>query len=331
MQTLLSLRSAVAAFQPDVLHVQCFGPNGTYAAALSRVTGIPLVVTLQGETVMDDADIFETSRVLRASLRFGLRTAAAVTACSAFTLADAEDRFGLAPGRGQVIPNGVDLAGTEHRGAAPTQEATAPAVSDRPYIFALGRVVEKKGFDLLLAAYAAIDAVHRTTDLVIAGTGASLEALRQDAISIGVAPHVHFVGKLNREAVAAAMAGAELFVMPSRLEPFGIVVLEAWRAGVAVVATTHGGPPEFVHDGHDGVLVDPFDTGSFAVVLQKLLSDADHRRTLAEAGRLSAEAFAWPSIAHRYQQVYASVIRTGSGEGGVDAAPSPSHQGQSVR
>ena len=59
----------MAAFRPDVLHVQCFGPNGTYAAALSRITGIPLVVTLQGETLMDDADIFETSRVLRASLR----------------------------------------------------------------------------------------------------------------------------------------------------------------------------------------------------------------------------------------------------------------------
>ena len=56
----MSLRSAVAAFRPDVLHVQCFGPNGAYATALSRVTGIPLVVTLQGETVMDDTDIFES-------------------------------------------------------------------------------------------------------------------------------------------------------------------------------------------------------------------------------------------------------------------------------
>ena len=50
--------------------------------------------------------------------------------------------------------------------------------------------------------------------------------------------------------------------MPSRLEPFGIVVLEGWRAGVAVVATTQGGPPEFVRDGMDGVLVDPFDTSA---------------------------------------------------------------------
>ena len=74
--TLFSMRNAVDAFRPDVLHVMCFGPNGAYATALARLTRLPLVVTLQGETVMDDADIFETSRVLRSSLRRGLRAAA---------------------------------------------------------------------------------------------------------------------------------------------------------------------------------------------------------------------------------------------------------------
>jgi glycogen synthase len=142
-RTLFSLRSAAAAFRPDVLHVQCFGPNGTYATALSRITGIPLVISLQGETLMDDADIFETSRVLRASLRRGLRTASAVTGCSAFTLADAERRFGLAVGKGRVVPNGVDVrtAGI----VRPSAGTPSPAGPGRPYVFALGRVVEKKG------------------------------------------------------------------------------------------------------------------------------------------------------------------------------------------
>src|SRR5580698_3187481 len=108
-RTLFSLRNAVAAFRPDVLHVQCFGPNGAYAHALSRLSSLPVVITLQGETLMDDTDIFDISRVLRSSLRSSLRGAAAVTGCSAFTLADAEDRFGLEPARGRVIPNGVDL------------------------------------------------------------------------------------------------------------------------------------------------------------------------------------------------------------------------------
>ena len=126
-RSLFSLRSAVAAFRPDILHVQCFGPNGAYAHALSRLTGLPLVVSLQGETLMDDADIFDVSRVLRSSLRAGLRGAAAVTGCSAFTLADAEARFGLARGRGQVIYNGVDLNETD-----PAPSDAVPATGRLP-------------------------------------------------------------------------------------------------------------------------------------------------------------------------------------------------------
>ena len=97
-RTMRALRRAVDTFRPDVLHVQCFGPNGAYATALARLCRVPLVISLQGETLMDDADIFDTSQVMRASLRAGIRTAGAVTGCSAFTLDDAVARFGLAPG-----------------------------------------------------------------------------------------------------------------------------------------------------------------------------------------------------------------------------------------
>ena len=330
--TLLSLRSAVAAFRPDLLHVQCFGPNGAYATALARLTGLPLVVTLQGETVMDDTDIFDSSRSLRASLRAGLRRAAAVTGCSAFTLADAEARFGLKPGRGQVIFNGVALDEVGDR--ANSGSASSIRVShdlDRPYIFALGRVVEKKGFDLLLAAYAAMDERFRTADLVIAGAGDALDGLRRRATELGVDGLVHFVGRLDRHAVADAMSGAALFVMPSRLEPFGIVVLEAWRAGVPVVATNHGGPPEFVRDGQDGALVDPFDTGGFARTLEHLMADPQLRHAMAAAGRARVGLFGWSRIADEYRAVYSSIIAPTVGDDLPRQGTARSAQGESVR
>ncbi len=325
-RTLRSLRGAVAAFRPEVLHVQCFGPNGAYATALSRLSGLPLVITLHGETLMDDADIFETSRVLRTALRFGMRGASVVTACSTFTLADAEQRFGLAPGRGTVIPNGVALDDEWGLGAG-----TAPAgLPVRPYILALGRVVEKKGFDLLLEAFAAMDPGRRSADLVIAGAGPALESLRERAAALGVAGQVHFPGRLSRDEVTGAMAGATLFVMPSRLEPFGIVVLEAWKAGTAVVATVRGGPPEFVHGGRDGVLVDPFDTAAFAAALELLLDDPARRRAIALAGHQRVREFGWPTIAERYRQLYAGA--TGSKGGGSEppGGVQRSHQGESV-
>ncbi len=306
-RTFRSLRNAVRAFRPDVLHVQCFGPNGAYATALARATGLPLVVSLQGETLMDDADIFETSRSLRGALRAGLRTASAVTGCSAFTLADAEARFGLEPGRGIVIPNGVDLSASAASAIAAGVPAIEAAVGGRPYVLALGRVVAKKGFDLLLDGYAAMDPRLRSADLVIAGAGTALEDLEGRAEQSGLVSRIHFVGRLTREQVAAAMAGATVFVMPSRLEPFGIVVLEGWRAGTAVVATSRGGPPEFVRDGEDGLLVDPFDASAVARALERLLCDADGRRAMAAAGRRRVEDFAWPVVAGRYRDLYATL------------------------
>jgi len=316
-RTLLSLRRAVAAFRPDVLHVQCFGPNGAFATALARLTGVPLVVTLQGETMMDDGDIFEISKSLRAALRSGIKHAAVVTGCSAFTLSDAEKRFGLLAGRGQVIWNGVDLSqGASNPDGSPASDLGLTGAEPRPYILALGRVVEKKGFDLLLAAYAAMEPSERTAELVIAGAGGSLEHLKQAAVDLGVEDRVHFPGRLSREDVARVMADSELFIVPSRLEPFGIVILEGWRAGVTVVATTHGGPPEFVHDGKDGVLVDPFDTSAFASSLAQLLADPNRRSSIAAAGRARVQSFAWPAIAEQYRLIYATLgSRSSKAEG----------------
>ena len=149
-RTLLALRSAVAAFRPDVLHVQCYGPNGAYAPPLVPADRAPPGDNLHGETVMDDSDIFEVSRVLRSSLRSGLRSAAAVTGCSAFTLADAEDRFraGARP-RGRVIPNGVDLGEERHSAgstikSSPVHFTSAEGRPDGPYLFALGRVSKRR-------------------------------------------------------------------------------------------------------------------------------------------------------------------------------------------
>jgi glycogen(starch) synthase len=86
------------------------------------------------------------------------------------------------------------------------------------------------------------------------------------------------------------------------------VVLEAWRAGTAVVATDHGGPPEFIHDNEDGLLVNPFDVAAMATVLGRLLSDEGLRDAIASAGRGRVEAFAWPRIAEEYRAVYGAVM-----------------------
>lgn len=317
LRAVSEMRRAVAELRPDLLHVQCFGPNGVYALGLSLLARLPLVVTLQGETVMDNDDIFDHSAVLRAGLRAAIRRARAVTGCSQFTLDDAERRFGLAPGRGQVVFNGVDLtvagvqpAGATLAGAAPAG-GSAPLLgvqAGRRYVLAVGRVVAKKGFDLLVEAFSRVAPELGDVDLVIGGAGPELEALGALVRSRGLDGRVLFPGRLSREDVAVAMAGAAVFVMPSRLEPFGIVALEAWRAGAPLVATSRGGAPEYVHDGIDGVLADPFDAQALAAALRQLLEDDQRAQRIGQAGRARVEEFSWSAIAGQYRRIYDAVL-----------------------
>lgn len=295
LRCLARLMAAVRRFRPDVLHVQCFSVNGAYAAAAATLAGVPLVVTLQGETMMDDHDIFEHSSGLRGALRFALRRARAVTACSQFVLDDAVARFGLAPGRGEVVFNGVDLE------EPAVQSLEVPF--DR-FVLALGRMVKKKGFDLLLEAFPALIERVPGVGLVLGGAGSYQPALEARARELDLQDSVHFPGNLDRGQVVATMQRADAFVMPSRLEPFGIVVLEAWRAGCPVIASSIGGAPEFVRDGNDGVLVDPRDRGALEQALTRMLTDPALRRKLAAGGTERVREFEWKLIAQRYLDVY---------------------------
>lgn len=296
------LWQAAKAFRPDVVHVQCFGPNGVYATGLSLFAKSPLVITLQGETVMDDMDVYDKSVVLRTTLRLALRRAAAVTGCSAFTLRDAE-RFNLRHGKATVVFNGVSLDETSAPAKAPI-EGLSPPFSR--YVLAMGRVVHKKGFDLLLKAFSLAD-IPDDVGLVVGGDGPELPHLRRLAAELGLQERAYFPGRLERTGVAHLMSGAEVFVMPSRLEPFGIVVLEAWRAGTAVVATNRGGPPEFIEDGADGLLVDPLDPSALARAISRLVGDSQLRDELGKRGSQKVEAFDWPHIAGQYRGTYAAV------------------------
>lgn len=92
--------------------------------------------------------------------------------------------------------------------------------------------------------------------------------------------------------------------MPSRVEPFGIVVLEAWRAGTPVVASCHGGAPEFIDDEVSGLLVDPFDRHALGAVIERLLDDPLLRRRLTIAGTERLTGFTLGRVADDYELVY---------------------------
>lgn len=293
-------RTAHDAFAPDVLHVQCFGPNGVYALALSQRYRLPLVVSSHGETTADDHGAFDTSAVLRAALRASLSRAAAVTAPSQPVLDDLSARFGL-DGGGVVVPNGVDPAFGGRRTARRAASGGAP-----PTILAVGRVERVKGFDLLLRSLPLVE--PSSARVLIIGDGGELPALRTLADDLGVADRVTFAGAIPRAEVIATLPEADVVAVPSRTESFGIVVLEAWQGGVPLVATVNGGPGELVTDGVDGLVADPEDPAAFAGALTRVLGSAELRRRLVAGGRRTVRRYTWGAAARAYCTLYARAL-----------------------
>src|SRR5690606_7203204 len=258
----LAWARAYRAFRPDVLHVQCFGPNGAYALALRTLTRTPVVVSSHGGAFADDHAAFEHSRLLRSALERSVRVAGAVTGCSR-VVADDLVRFGAADA--VVVPNGVDLAG------APAP-APRTAAAHEPVVVAVGRIEHVKGFDLLVDAFAtsalrdrarlvavgdgsAAGALRRRVDaagltdrgevrgralraralgapgprgragLVGVGDGGAAGALRRRVDAAGLTDRVELPGRLDPPEVAARLAAADVVVVPSRADAAPLVVL----------------------------------------------------------------------------------------------------------
>lgn len=299
--TLRKICADMKEWGAQLIHVQCASSNAYYAIRVKRRLNIPMVVTLQGELTMDPGGIFKGRDPFFRNLYLDtLKSADAVTACSRYTLDEAQKFFNLSfGGKGAVIYNGIDPA--EYVNAA-------PYMHERPYILAAGRLAPQKGFDVLLRAFAAlIRDGGRTHDLLLAGDGFESGNLERLTAELGVQDRVHFLGPIPHNEMIGLFAGCSFFVLPSRLEPFGIVNLEAMASGKAVIASGVGGVPEVVLDGETGLLVPPENVGALSAAMSRLIADAGLRDSLGTAGRLRAQNFSWQTITEQYLSVYKKV------------------------
>ena len=192
---------------------------------------------------------------------------------------------------------------------SPDMADAAPASLDlpdsAPIVLALGRLHPNKAFDVLIRALPALPRVHA----VIAGEGPERAALSELARREGVADRLHLPGW--RSDTAALLAAADLLVCPSRHEPLGNVVIEAWSARRPVVAAAADGPRELIADGSDGLLVPMEDPAALANAIVSLLEDPARSMALAEAGRLRYEAeYAEAPVVARWRQFLATVEKS---------------------
>jgi glycosyltransferase involved in cell wall biosynthesis len=145
--------------------------------------------------------------------------------------------------------------------------------------------------------------------LVAAGKGPLREDLERRAAELGIAERVRFVGKVPHDEVAEYMSVGDVFVLPSYSEGLPTVACEALNCGVPIVATAVDGTPEVVRDGETGLLVPAGDAPALADALERILTDDDLRRRLAEqAVIIGREEFTWDANARQSVRLYEGVI-----------------------
>ena len=170
----------------------------------------------------------------------------------------------------------------------PRRDGSDP--DDPVRLLAVGRAVEKKGFDLLIEALSRLPR-DRHWRLVHVGGGPALAGLKASAAAAGIAERIAWLGPRDQAAVLDHYREADLFVLPCRVTGDGDrdglpnVLVEAQSQGLACLSTEVGGVPELIEDGVNGRLVPPDDPGALAEALGALIADPDRRRALGRAGQ----------------------------------------------
>ena len=241
----------------------------------------------------------------------------AVVASTTLERQDLVNLYGADEAKISVIPPGVDTNRFHPPHGRQAQKKDL-GLSQGPVVFTMGRLDLRKGFDLFFRAAAqVIEMLGEQTDIqfvLSAGTDTEdlQEATQRDHLAkllktLRIEKSVRWLPVLSVEEVPLYYGASDIFVMPSRYELFGIVLLEAMACGIPVIATKFGGPPEIVSDGKDGRLVDPTDINLFASTIIDLVNNRNLRKQMGKTAREHVEErYCWKTLAREHQKLYAN-------------------------
>jgi glycosyltransferase involved in cell wall biosynthesis len=260
-------RADAAEFHPDVVFAHFLFPAGAAGALAARRAGVPLVVMAHGQDVANLGRI----RGVRSATRWVVGRSSAVIANSRWLAAELREQIPEAAPKTEVADLGVDLDAFSPR---PAGEARAELgwEGDGPAFLCVGSLIERKNVIALADAFASLGRGR----LAFVGDGPLRPQLEGR-------PGVRLAGRVPQEEVPRWVAACDVLCQPSLIEPFGQATLEAMAMERTVVATTIGGPPEFVTP-EAGILVDPHDP----VALAPALEEAAERPSPNPAARAAA-------------------------------------------
>ena len=287
--TLMRLIFRLRRERSDVVNLHFAGAAGLFVLLARKFVHFRLVVSLHG----DDVEGLSRRKAFdRWLFRKLMQAAEVVTACSGYLLDQAMKIEPAVATKGRVVFNGMDEQPHSH-----VSEPEAGIVG----VVAVGRLVPKKGFDVLLQAFAA--GSKETSRLTLIGDGPERERLKELARSLGLNGEVNFCGAQDREATLAAMKQANVIAIPSLQEPFGLVALEAMALGKPIVASRVGGLPE-VLAGADAVLVEPGDAAALAKAIAEAFACTKSNPNFGLRNRECAAGFSTQRMVDQYLETY---------------------------
>jgi len=315
--------SEARATKPDILHAHWLLPNGFIAAVVSRQLGIPLVISVPGS----DAQVARSNPLFRRMARFAMQQADLMTANSA-DLRDAVLKiepnaasnfdlilYGTDPAKLRPDPTGVDLLKKKlHIGVQADAGFVDAGRSNHPLmVLCVGRMVYKKGFDILLRALA--EPILHTYDVVavMVGEGDQKAEWQTLAHQLGVADQVYWVGTVPTNEIGIYYNAADVLVNPAVSNPadgLNVTVLDAMSCGKPVIGSNVAGNPLALRDGETGFIIPEQDPAALADRLARLADDTDLRTRMGAASRTRIEQeLGWPHLARRYIDHFERIVK----------------------
>ena len=233
-----------------------------------------------------------------------VRDADGVITCSAYMREHVADAFGIAPGRVTVIPNGIDPTDLQPVADLPRLRAQF-AAPDEKLVLLVGRLVYEKGFHLALDALPGLIERLGGVRFLVAGSGTAEADLEAQARALGLMEHGTFIGWTGDDVLHSLYRIADLCLVPSIYEPFGLVALEAMASGCPCIVADTGGLREVVPGGRRvGLRFRARDSSSLARMAQQLLTDDALRDRLVAQAREHVLQFDWADVARQTATVY---------------------------
>src|SRR3954454_870315 len=284
---------------------------------LAKRFGVPLAVTIHATEYGRHQGWVEDhpQSHIHGIERWITNRAEQVIACSAYMRDHVCDVFGIEEERVAVIPNGIDPSDLQPWDQGEMLALRARfAQPDEKLVLLVGRLVYEKGFQIALEAMPSVIRQVGNVRFLVAGSGTHESELRQQATLLGLDEHGTFMGWIGDDVLHTLYRIADLTVVPSIYEPFGLVALEAMASGCPCLVADTGGLREVVPHEEVGPRFQSRDPRSLADVAIRVLADDELGRSLVAEAYEHVRSFDWADVAERTAELYealtAGVART---------------------